>query len=258
MPRSPDYSGRIIEKGEANTTLVREIAERLRARGYASLSLDAVFDANLAATVKLFQSQHVDRLRRPLKIDGRVGPLTWGALFGAVVDGQQATGLAAAALEVAGHEVGVMEDPPGSNCGERVNEYLACVDTPPGNYWCMAFVNFCFQQGAKAADLRNAFPRTASCLDAWNTVRREMSDRILRKADAQADPSLVKPGYVFILDHGGGLGHTGFVSNQLSGALRTIEGNSNTDGSDNGVGVFALNRRSVLDKELKGFLIFDS
>lgn len=61
---------------------------------------------------------------------------------------------------------------------------------------------------------------------------------------------------VFILDHGGGLGHTGFVGQSLNGALVTIEGNTNNDGFNNGIGVFELKRRKIIDTLLKGFLNF--
>ena len=209
-----------------------------------------------AAIVRTFQSQHIDAAGRPLVVDGQVGPLTWGALFEPRPAAQAATGLAGAALAVAATQVGVMEIPPGSNRGPAVSAYLASVGVEPGNFWCMAFVNWCFHQGASNTGLANDFPPTAGCIDAWNRVEAKAPGRIVTKAAAAAKPDLVKPGFVFILDHGGGAGHTGFVTDHLGGALRTIEGNSNNTGSANGVGVFALNRRSVMDHDLKGFLDF--
>jgi hypothetical protein len=71
-----------------------------------------------------------------------------------------------------------------------------------------------------------------------------------------ANPALVKPGMVFILDHGSGLGHTGFVRQSVAGALITVEGNTNNDGTSNGIGVFELKRRKIIDASLKGFLDF--
>jgi hypothetical protein len=251
-----DYPGRIIRLGEANGAVVRALAAQLATLGYANTSPDAVFDDGLVSLVKLFQSQHVDVAGRPLRVDGEVGPLTWAALFAVTAQPEPAQGLAGAALARARTQVGVMETPPGSNAGPEVSAYLASVGLGPGAFWCMAFVHWCFLHGSEDAGLQNAFPRTGGCLDAWNRVAAAMPGRIVAAGAARADPGIVKPGFVFILDHGGGHGHTGFVTAHAGGALATIEGNSNTTGSSNGVGVFALNRRSVMEADLKGFLDF--
>jgi peptidoglycan hydrolase-like protein with peptidoglycan-binding domain len=253
-----DYPGKVQKIGRADPDAVRAIVLRLSQQGYPTQSPDGVYDTALAGVVSLFQSQHVDAARRPLKVDGQVGPLTWGALFDVEPAAPAATGLAGAALEIASTQVGVMEHPPGSNAGPQVNAYLASVGVSPGHFWCAAFVNWCFQQAAHENGFDNTFPVTAGCLDAWNHVKAATPRRILTAAAARADPSRVKPGLVFILDHGGGLGHTGFVAGQAGGALQTIEGNSNDNGSRNGVGVFALNRRSVMETDLKGFLDFSA
>jgi hypothetical protein len=253
------YPGRIIKQGEADPAIVKALAQALAAQGYAVTSPPGAFDAAFASTIKLFQSQHVDDGLRPLQVDGKVGSLTWGALFATAPARPAvapATGLAASALARANSQIGVMEQPIGSNRGPMVDVFLKSVGVPPGNYWCMAFVNWCFQNGSADAGISNTFPKTAGCIDAWNRVKADMPRRIVTRAAAMADPSLVKPGFVFILDHGGGNGHTGFVSHQSGGALATIEGNSNATGSANGVGVFALNRRGVMEKDLKGFLDF--
>ena len=46
------------------------------------------------------------------------------------------------------------------------------------------------------------------------------------------------------------------IPGSIGGALRTVEGNSNPTGSSNGIGVFELNRRNVMNADLKGFLDF--
>jgi hypothetical protein len=252
------YPGHTIGVGDPDSAAVQAIAQRLAALGYPVVSPPGQFDPELASDVKLFQSQHGDLAGRALKADGMVGPLTWGALFPppAAPDQPAATGLAGLALDVARTQIGVMEKPVGSNSGPEVDQYLASAGLPPGNFWCMSFVHWCFDQAAKKAKIANPFPHTGGCLDAWNRVRAATPARILTAGQAAADPTLVKPGFVFILDHGGGNGHTGFVAGQAGGALRTIEGNSNTTGSANGVGVFELNRRSVMEDDLRGFLDF--
>ncbi|OYY90695.1 MAG: hypothetical protein B7Y45_06935 [Sphingomonas sp. 28-66-16] len=149
-----------------------------------------------------------------------------------------------------------MEVPLGSNRGPMVDKYLASVGLSPGLFWCMAFVHFCFKQAADTRGIANPFPKTGGVLAAWNKVKSASPARIVTAAQALADPARVKPGFVFILDHGGGLGHTGFVKEIQGGALRTVEGNSNPDGSRNGIGVFEINRRKLTEPHLKGFLDF--
>lgn len=244
------YPGRIIRIGETDQTIVNAVAARLTALGYTMTSPAGLFDLGFKQKVKLFQAQHVDLQGMPLLSDGEIGPLCWGALFGATPVVGAAHRLAQAALQIAGTQVGVREDPVGSNKGPMVNEYLASTNTAPGSFWCMAFVHWCFQKAATQLGVPNTFPRTAGCLDAW---QRSTTFRITKQM-AVAEPTLVAPGSVFILDFGGGNGHTGFVEASVGGTLQTIEGNSNSDGSNNGIGVFRLNRRSVMSQNLKGFI----
>ena len=251
------FPGRIIKIGETNAAIVSAIATALANHGYLPSSPPGVFDKAFKSLVKLFQSQNVDEAARPLAVDGEVGSMTWGALFGApAVAGVLAGGLAVAALGTAVTQLGVMEEPLGSNRGPMVDKYLASVGCPPGNFWCMSFVHWCFLQAATAAKMANPFPKTASCIDAWNKVKAAQPSKIISRSAAIANPSLVRPGLVFILDHGGGHGHTGFVRQSFGGPFRTVEGNSNNAGSANGLGVFELNRRKVMDSDLKGFLDF--
>ena len=255
----PAFPGRIIKINEADAGIVRTIAAGLLAKGYSPTSPSGVFDAAFKSLVKLFQSQNVDALGRPLEVDGEVGSLTWGALFSVPTVSASPGGEAAAALQMAITQIGVLEQPPGSNRGPMVDQYqiAAGLALPPagqpGFFWCMAFVYWCFREAGNGT---TAFPRTAGCLDAWNKVKSKSPTRIITRAAAMADPSIVKPGMVFILDFGGGAGHTGIVRATAGGALRTVEGNSNDQGSSNGLGVFDLNRRKVMDRSLKGFLDF--
>lgn len=250
------YPGRLIKIGEKDKTIVALIVSQLAKRGYPSPAGQKDYDRALKALVMTYQSQHYDAAGRPLEVDGEVGSFTWGSLFGAEPVATAATGIAGAALGVAVSQVGVREKPPGSNSGPEVKAYLKSVGLGGGYFWCMAFVHWCFEQAAKAQGKANPFPRTAGCLDAWNRVRKSSPSRVVTRAQALADPSLVKPGMVFILDFGKGQGHTGFVKQSIGGALRTVEGNSNTGGSRNGVGVFELNHRKITAPNLKGFIDF--
>jgi hypothetical protein len=250
------YPGRIIKIGDKDKVVVAAIIAQLNKRGYPSPAGQADFDANLKSLVSLFQAQHADVAGRPLEIDGEVGSNTWGSLFEATPVVTAPTGIAGAALGIAISQLGVMESPIGSNKGPQVNQYLKSVGLGGGFFWCMAFVHWCFDQAAAGQGIANPFPKTAGCADAWARVRSSAPKRIVTAAAALANPSIVRPGFVFILDFGKGAGHTGFVKQSLGGPFRSVEGNSNNDGSRNGVGVFELNRRKITDRSLKGFLDF--
>lgn len=243
------YDGRLITD-RSDAADQTPVLDRLATLGYRAPG------ARFSSLVKLYQSQHVDAGGNRLREDGIVGRATWDSLFGPQVEAIPPAGIAGAALTVAASQIGVREVPPGSNAGPAVEGYLASVGLDAGAFWCMAFVFWCFQRAAAERGVANPFPRTGGCLDAWRRVARQAPAAIVTREQALAEPSRVRPGAVFILDHGGGLGHTGFVSSVIGVALETIEGNSNDDGSRNGVGVFRLNRRSVTADTLKGFIDF--
>lgn len=252
-----NYQGKPIKVGETDAAIVSAIATALEERGYRSNSPPGVFDNPFKSLVKLFQSQNVDKAGRPLEVDGVVGAMTWGALFGASSASLTTGSLATSALGMAVTQLGVMEVPLGSNRGPMVNHYLLSTGTPPGNFWCMAFVFWCFREAAAAAGVANPFPKTAGCLDAWNKIKRSRPTRLIKREAAIAKPSLVRPGQVFILDHGRGFGHTGFVRQSFDGPFRSVEGNAQLDGSRNGLGVCELNRRKITDPALRGFIDFN-
>lgn len=247
-----EYPGRIIQADDPDTAVVDAVRQRLNARGYHADAVDG-FDAPTAftAAVRYFQSTHVDSSGRPLKVDGAVGPNTWAALFGA---SSIATTVPAKALAIAEGQIGVLESPPGSNAGPDVMRYLDSVGCPPGSSWCMAFVHWCLLAASKPGPC--PAPSSGGVLDVYNRTRASAPHRIIMKAEALANPGLLQPGCVFIMDHGGGKGHTGFVKSVKGAALTTIEGNTNTNASREGVGVFELTRRSVTDEELVAFIDF--
>lgn len=250
------YPNRIVKIGEADQAIVAAVKKKLAERGYPTPAGSVGFDSALKSLVKLFQAQNSDVNGIALKVDGELGPMSWGALFGAKESSAKATSIAAAALVKAIAEIGTMEVPPGSNRGPRVDQYLNSVGLSGGFFWCMAFVHWCFREASVEMGVANPFPRTAGCIDAWNRVKNSSPAKLITKAQAQANPSIVKPGAVFILDFGKGHGHTGIVRSNTGGALVTVEGNSNPAGSSNGVGVFELKRRSVMSVNLRGFIDF--
>lgn len=238
-----EYPKRLIEQGEKNAAIVKAIQARLNASGCGPLQGNGVFGPRTVTAVKLFQSTHRDQLGNPLTIDGKVGAITWAALFGLLMvpvsgDGG-AKGLAAEALKAAASQVGVMESPEGSNGGPEVDAYLKSVGLGTGYYWCAAFVYWCFRKAAEKLRRPNPVLRTAGCVDHWNRTK----GRRIAVRDAVDNPGLLKPGQIFIINHGRGSGHTGILEKIEGGFLHTIEGNSNPAGSSNGIGVFRLERK---------------
>lgn len=238
------YPGRTIRQGEADAGLVRAIRRQLKALHYDAAPLGGPFDAGLASVVKLFQSRNMDHLGRNLVADGKVGPLTWAALFGQVpptVD--RAPGrLAQAAIDIARTQLHVREQPRNANAGPEVARYLQAVGLGTGYAWCAAFVYWCLREAAAATGEANTCLRHGGVLRQWQHA---VSQRLVRvsAADAKNDPSRVVPGMVFTMDYGGGLGHTGFVVAVRGGLFDTIEGNTDASRTREGGGVYALVRK---------------
>jgi CHAP domain-containing protein/putative peptidoglycan binding protein len=260
------FPNRVIKAGEADRNVVSAIQQALSDQGYGPFTAGS-FDASMTSIVKLFQAQHTDADGMPLEVDGEVGIFTWGALFDTsrVSPSTESSPLMLQALGLAGSQVGQMEVPEGSNRGPMVDKYLASVSIDPAatsadeRAWCMAFVYWCFDASAKALDTANPLPKTAGCIDHWTLAGRSANATRIKAADAYADRSLIKPGLIFVLDFGGGHGHTGVVERLLDGGrLQTVEGNTNNDGSRNGVGVFRLNRRKLNDATLKGYIDYSA
>lgn len=258
-----DFPGRVIKRGEADAELVKQIQQLLASRGYGPFQA-GVFDAPMASVVKLYQAQNVDAAGRPLVADGEVGIYTWGSLLPttpAPTPSSAPSTLMLQALAVAGTQEGQMEQPVGSNRGPMVDEYLRSVGidptkgTPDDRYWCMTFVYYCFNVAATSLAVANPLPKTGGCALHWRLSKNVPKAVRILAGQAYENPSLIKPGLVFILDFGGGHGHTGIVEKLLpGGVLSTIEGNTDATGSGNGIGVFRATRRKLNDKSLVGFV----
>lgn len=148
------------------------------------------------------------------------------------------------ALEIAISQIGNEEHPRGSNWGEPVKTYLKSVSITFPAAWCMAFVYWCFNEAAKHYMIANPMHKTGGVLAQYK----------YRKAYAISAPHLPAPGDVFIMDYGGGLGHTGIVEKVNSdGTLNTIEGNTNDTGSREG---YEVCRKIRPIGKIKAFLRF--
>jgi len=139
-------------------------------------------------------------------------------------------------LQIALSQLGVTEEPKGSNSGKMVNEYLKSVGLNPGYSWCMAFVYWCFKQSEIGVD---DLVRTGGVLRQWNETPPEFKVK---------HP---EPGDIFIMDFGKGKGHTGLVVSVDGDSFLTIEGNSDSSGSRTG-GMVCQNHRKT--SSCKGFI----
>jgi hypothetical protein len=254
------YPGRLIKRGEKDKVIVTAVQHRLNESGCGPIDEDGDFGKNTESAVKLFQARFGDDEGQPLRVDGMVGSLTWAQLFGErailpPVKPPTVPPLLGKVLEFAATQVGVLEKPLGSNRGPQVDLYLRSVGLDPksGSYaWCVAFVYYCFQQASAQLGLPNPMARTAGVLDLWARAGRAKTHRITG-AQALDDPSLVRPGHIFVIDTGGGNGHAGLVESASGGKLVTIEGNTNDGGSREGIGVFRRTQRRVAQIN-KGFV----
>ena len=245
------YPNRVIKEGETDKTIVVEIQNRLNMLGLGPLQATGAFGPKTKSAIKQFQATHRAKNGNPLEIDGKVGAISWAVLFGinkVPIVTKAGNKLLTEIIKVAKSQVGVMEDPVGSNRGPEINKYLASVDCPPGNFWCAAFIYWCFKEASQNLSVPNPVFKTAGCLMNWNHSK----GKRITSAEAAANPSLIIPGQLFILDFGSGKGHTGIIEKVEGGFLHTIEGNSNPSGSSNGIGVFSLQRKII--KINKGFI----
>lgn len=245
------FPGRVVKVGDADESVLA-VQKRLNQVGCGPIDEDGEFGPQTAAAVTLFQSRFTDLDGQPLRADGLVGAITWAALFGRspeVVTTGDPSPLTAEALKVAASQIGVMEQPPGSNRGPEVDRYLRAVGLDPteGSFpWCAAFVFSCFNEAARALGRKNPVVRTAGVLDHWTQAGARGIARI-SAGKAHMHEALVTPGLIFVIDTGGGTGHTGLVERVDNGKLVTIEGNTNDGGSREGVGVFRRTGRRVRD-----------
>jgi len=131
-------------------------------------------------------------------------------------------------IEIAESQLGVTEHPQGSNGGKEVDMYLKSVGLGTGFSWCAAFVYWCVKQAGISTNLC----KNAGVLNMW------------RGTNAKYKFNTPKEGDIFIMDFGGGKGHTGFVLAVNGTSFTTIEGNSDAKGSRTG-GSVCSNTRSI-------------
>lgn len=119
-------------------------------------------------------------------------------------------------------ELKVREEPKGSNRGPWVDIYLRAAGVDPGNPWCAAFVTYLLQRVGQ-----EQFPKHPAAVIEWSRWA-EKSGHLVTEP---------KRGDLFFLLNSNGTGHIGIVLENKGTRIRTIEGNSNDDGSREGYAV---------------------
>lgn len=125
-------------------------------------------------------------------------------------------------VQLAAHHCDVLkvkEEPKGSNRGPWVDKYLAAAGLEPGYPWCAAFVTYLLKQ-VKAMPKVNG-PAAVVNWKRWA----EKNGKIVE---------VPKRGDLFFYVHPNGTGHIGIVLENKGATFRSIEGNTNDDGSREG------------------------
>ncbi len=260
---TPQFPGRVISADSDQKQAILAIQQRLNDLGCGPLPVTGTFGPETTTAVQLFQTRFGDHSGKALTVDGRVGPNTWGALFGVAAIPAQTTpdsALLTAVLKIASSQVGVMEQPLGSNRGPQVDEYLRRVGINPasGSFaWCAAFAYWCFDEACKSLTPPVANPaiKDAGVIDLWNRAASAPHAHRVTAHEAQDTPSLVKPGMLFLISVSAVHGHVGLVEAVHGSNLTTIEGNSNPGGSREGIGVFRRDARTILNVNL-GYILY--
>lgn len=130
------------------------------------------------------------------------------------------------ALQIAITQLGEQEKPLGSNWGEPVKTYLHSVGIDFPAAWCYALQYWCFDKAATELNVANPLVKTGGVLAAWNKAD--------HKYRVVGEP---QPGDIFIMDLGHGLGHCGTVEVVEKDVVHTVDGNTNNNGSREGVEV---------------------
>ena len=154
----------------------------------------------------------------------------------------------------------VREQPPGSNRGQQIDQYIKSVGlNPDGKFpWCQSYVYWVLDQLSKKLGVTNPSPKTAAVKSSWEQAPQENKMTI---AEARANPEKVRPGMVFVMERGtpwksgGDFGHTGIILSidPKGKTFTSIEGNTDEKSSGEGNKV-GINTRPLSSGSLIGFI----
>ena len=203
------------------------LQQMLQSQGFFNAVTGGNFLDQTYSAVIHFQQTHMGPTGEFLDVDGIVGESTWWALFHP--SGQpQRSNLQQTPLEAEDgfasprkrllrwaegeHRLGIREVPDGSNWSPRIAVYLKLGGVTVPAPWCAAFV----AAGAWESQGRCSFGHMAHCESIY--------------AVSKKNGTLTKepyPGHAFVMLHGDGTGHMGFVYrvSKDGSRINTIEGN---------------------------------
>ena len=144
-------------------------------------------------------------------------------------------------LRIARTQMGQQEVPRGSNRGPMVSVYQRVTGYSDAVPWCLCFCYWCIEVASQGIGIGNPVTRTGSCdiLLEWAK----------RHGLATREPARGDIGLVLAKANSNDAIHAFMVDDILDGnRLRTIEGNSNNDGSREGYLVCQRDARRISDK----------
>jgi hypothetical protein len=210
---------RVLKTGSKGPA-VEDLQNLLKAHGFTQAGpTDGDFGASTKKALVQFQQSH------NLDVDGICGPNTWMSLTSETVDPAPlvdtivGNARAVELLSIASREIGIVEQPDGSNGGPRVDVYTGKWRVP----WCACMVSWVLKQCSW-----NPWPKPIAAVV---RIRDWANTTGLYHNEAGYDP---QPGDIFIMLKKGqdgvdtGHGHTGFVLSydKVKEEIRTIEGNA--------------------------------
>lgn len=149
--------------------------------------------------------------------------------------------LAEKIVELARREVGV-EEVDGTNCGPRVNIFKSATNLPPKESWpwCAAFVDWVVKEAMESTGQKYTFlrPTTAGAWDLENWSKRQDDSTSTKRRPGED----IRAGDILIYN----FSHTGFAvanADHETGTVKTVEGNTDAEGSREGGGVFLKRRK---------------
>jgi len=129
-----------------------------------------------------------------------------------------------------------------ANSGPWVRSYMDGNEGTPW-FWCMGFAQSILDQAAslQKKDFRSLMPLSYSCdIVATKGIERKI---LIKNKEIRINPFLAQPGDIFLLQRSAtDWHHTGIITGIDNDVFSTIEGNTNTDGSVNGNGVYSRTR----------------
>ena len=176
-----------------------------------------------------------------LAYDGEDGPVTWNAIL-SKLSTREKVGLGGTIAEkmvtLAREQIGVSEVD-GTNCGPMVDTYKAAtwLDSDKGWPWCAAFICWLVKEAIGKEDVEFERPRTAGAWDFENWAKKQAVQGVDLRKPTNED---IKAGdiVVFTFSHIG----LAVADADSSGYVKTIEGNTNGEGSREGGSVLEKNR----------------